>query len=415
MKRRDTATPALLRRINAGVLLDMLRTCDEMSVSELAARTDLSRPTVDAAVVELVRLGLAEESANGRDDAPPARRGRPARRFRFRADAGYVLGVDIGEEDVHVAVTNLNGEIVAERVRPVGVDFSRRRRLQAVRTTARTALAAAGVAAANLQVVVAGSPGIVDPRSGRVTFCRAMPEWSDFDLGAHLRQVFDCPVVVENDANLAAVGEAWRGVAHRCSNVVFFLLGTRIGAGLLVDGGLVRGHGGGAGELGFLDLWEDTRTTSGELAAASAEVVADLVGWGDRRPHRASLRRRDDQESLSWGVETRPVIEAALAGDRQARAALERFVAGAGYALVTMSLLLSPELIVIGGGTAADEVLIEPLRRLLDRLLGSRVATPPRLEASTLGARSVVLGAVRHALERVEARLLERSYEAASG
>ena len=410
MKRRDTATPALLRRINAGVVLDALRAHAEMSVSDLVGRTDLSRPTVDAAVVDLVRLGLATEADGELDASPSPRRGRPARRFRFRADAGHVLGVDIGEEDVHVAVTNLDGDIKAERSRTVRLESSRRQRLHAVRTTVRTALAAAGVLPADLLVAVAGTPGIVDPAAGRVVFCTAMPEWSDLDLAAELRQTFGCDVLVENDANLAAVGESWRGVAGRCHNVVFFLLGARIGAGLLVDGRLVRGHGGGAGELGFLDLWEESRTNRGEIATASAERVAALVGWGGRRPSRASLRPADDRENLSWGVETRPLIEAALAGDRRSRAALERFVASAGYALATVALLLSPELIVIGGGTAADEVLIGPLRDMLGQLVGRKVATPPRLEASTLGARAVVLGAVRHALESVESRLLERFY-----
>ena len=381
-----------------------------MSVSELAASTELSRPTADAAMVDLVRLGLAVEVDGDAAEASQRRRGRPARRFRFRADAGHVLGVDIGEEDVHVAVANLGGEIVAERARTVALDSSRRRRLTAVRAAVRSALSAVPTRSQALLVATAASPGIIDPESGRVSFCTAMPDWSDFDLAAPLRAWLGCPVLVENDANLAAVGETWCGVARECSNVVFFLLGSRIGAGLLVDGRLVRGHGGGAGELGFLDLWEESRTVRGDLARESANLVADLVGWGGRLPSRSSLRQPDDDASLSWGVEIRPVIESAVAGDRSARAALERFVASAGFGLVTMSFLLSPQLIVVGGGTAADEMLIEPLRAILDRLVRGKGALPSRLEASTLGTRAVVLGAVRHALEHVDSRLLESFY-----
>jgi predicted NBD/HSP70 family sugar kinase len=415
MQPPDTgATPALLRRINAGLILNLLRVADELSVSELTMRTDLSRPTVDAAIADLVRLGLVTESGASADGGSNRRRGRPARRFRFRATAGHVLGIDIGEDDVHVAVTDLRGGIVAERDRAVGVDFSRRRRLRAVQATVDRALAEAGIPADQLLAVAVASPGVVDPTSERVVFCTAMPDWSDFDLGAVLRPSFDCRVLVENDANLAAVGECWQGAARDCNDVIFFLLGSRVGAGVVVDGRLVRGHRGGAGELGFLDLWEQTRTIRGEVASGAADVVADLVGWGARRPSRGSLRQADDQASLSWGTETRPVIEAALSGDRPARAALERFLANAGYASATIALLLSPELIVVGGGTAADDVLVDPLRVLLGRLVRGRVATPPRLEASTLGARAVMLGAVRHALEDVESRLLETFYESAS-
>jgi predicted NBD/HSP70 family sugar kinase len=415
MQPRDTgATPALLRRLNAGLILNLLRAADELSVSELAMRTDLSRPTVDAAIMDLVRLGLVAESGADTARGSLRRRGRPARRYRFRATAGHVLGIDIGEEEVRVAVTDLRGSIVAERVRTVEVDLSRRRRLRAVLTAAHGALRAARIPAGHLLAVAAASPGVVDPATEQIVFCKAMPEWTDFDLGAVLRPAFDCRVLVENDANLAAVGECWQGVAQDCDDVLFFLLGTRIGAGIVVNGRLVRGHRGGAGELGFLDLWEETRTTRGEIAAGAADAVADLVGWGPRRPSRASLRQPDDRESLSWGTETRPVIEAALSNDHQARSALERFLANAGYASVTIALLLSPELIVVGGGTAADDVLIDPLRLLLERLVRGRVATPPRLEASTLGARAVMLGAVRHALEDVESRLLETFYASAS-
>jgi predicted NBD/HSP70 family sugar kinase len=408
MKRHDTATPALLRRINAGAVLDSLRAVGELSVSELVTRTDLSRPTVDAAVADLVRMGVAVE-ANGVPEATSRpRRGRPARRYRFRAEAGHLLGIDIAEETVQVVVANLSGALVAERSRPVGLDVSRRRRLQAVRAAARAALAQAEVRPADLVAVVAGSPGTVDTATGRISFCTAIPEWSGLDLAATLRAAFDCPVLVENDANLAAIGESWRGIAHGCRDVVFFLLGARTGAGLLSDGRLLRGHDGGAGELGFLDLWEESRTTRGELARNSADLVAELLGTGGRRPSRASLRRPEDRGSLSWGVETRPLIDGALAGDENARAGLERFVASAGYALVSMSLLLSPELFVIGGGTAADDVLVDPLRRILSRLLEGKAATPPRVEASTLGTRAVVLGAVRHGLDYVEPRLLDR-------
>ncbi|GAA2760296.1 ROK family protein [Actinopolymorpha rutila] len=408
MQVSDPATPALLRRINARTVLDTLRGTEvDWSVAEVATSTELSRPTVDAAMADLVRMGAVVE-ASGPASAPARpRRGRPARRFCFRAGAGHLLGVDVAEESVHAAVADLAGDLVAERTRGVDREAGRRCRLRVVRATVRAVLAAAGVRAGDVLTAVVGTPGTVDADAGRVRFCTALPEWSDLDLAASLRSAFGCPVLVENDANLAAVGEAWRGVAVGCRDIAFLLLGSRTGAGFVVDGRLLRGHGGGAGELGFLDLWEESRTARGDVARASAELVTEFVGWGSRRPSRHSLRRPEDRESLSWGVETRPLIDAASGGSREARAALERFVAGAGYALVTVALLVSPELVVIGGGTAADEVLVDPLRRITQRLLRGRIATPPRVAASALGERAVVLGAVRRGLDDVEPRLLD--------
>ncbi|MET9022969.1 ROK family protein [Actinopolymorpha sp. NPDC004070] len=413
MQVSDPATPALLRRINARTVLDTLRALHtpheepDLSVAEVATRTELSRPTVDAAMADLVRLGAVVEETGPASAPTRPRRGRPARRFRFRAAAGHLLGVDVAEESVHAVVADLAGDLVAERTRRVDRAAGRRLRLRVVRATVRAALSAPGVCAGDVLTAVVGTPGTVDAEAGRVRFCTALPEWSDLDLAASLRSAFGFPVLVENDANLAAVGEAWRGAAVGCRDIAFLLLGPRTGAGFVVDGRLLRGHGGGAGELGFLDLWEESRTARGDVARVSAELVAEFVGWGSRRPSRDSLRRPEDRERLSWGVETRPLIEAASGGSGEARAALERFLAGAGYGLVTVALLVSPELVVVGGGTAADEVLVDPLRRITHQLLRGRIATPPRVVASTLGERAVVLGAVRRGLDDVEPRLLD--------
>src|SRR3954451_19689551 len=105
------ATTRLLRRLNAERVLHALRETGPLRVTELVARTGLSRPTVDAVAADLVRLGWLEEIA-----AEPPRRGRPARSLAFRADAGYVAGLDIGELKVRAAVADLRGEIIGERV-----------------------------------------------------------------------------------------------------------------------------------------------------------------------------------------------------------------------------------------------------------------------------------------------------------
>ncbi|WP_460521437.1 ROK family protein [Flindersiella endophytica] len=328
------ATPPLLRRLNARLVLDTLRAADTMSVAELAAGTALSRPTVDAAVGDLSRLGLVCPADGGGQ-----RRGRPARRFRFRAEAAYVLGLDIRVEQVHVVLSDLDGTVVAEDIHPVAPDALRADRLRAVRTAADTALSGTGLSYVDFRCAGVATPGIVDAAQGRVRSCQTIPEWSDFDLAGELRRLLGCHVLVDNDANLGAIGECWRGVARGVASVVFFLAGKRFGAGLVLDQRLVRGHGGGAGELGF-------------------------------------LRSRE-------GGDTRNVI-------------------------ATVSLLLNPELIVVGyestttGESPAD--ILDDLRR---QLAQTKIVTPPRLELSTLGTGVVALGAVRHALDAVDAALLD--------
>src|SRR3954447_7594414 len=130
-----SATPRLLRRMNAQHVLDALRADGPRRVTELVASTGLSRPTVDAVADDLVRLGWVRESAA---DGP--RRGRPARVLEFRPDAGYVAGLDIGEVKVRATVADLSGSVVAERV----VEFQGAERLPLIRRLAAETIEAAG-------------------------------------------------------------------------------------------------------------------------------------------------------------------------------------------------------------------------------------------------------------------------------
>jgi predicted NBD/HSP70 family sugar kinase len=360
-----TATPRLLRRLNAQRVLDVLRDGDTQRVSELVERTGLSRPTVDAVADDLVRLGWVTEVA-----AELPRRGRPARSLAFRPDAGHVAALDIGEVKVRAAVADLRGDIVAERVRAFEGDD----RLPQIRAAARATLKAAGLAGRDLLAAGVSCTGAMDAATGRVIFSDVFP--SGFDLAGALRRTLGPAVVVENDCNLAVIGERWRGAALGVQDVICMLGGERIGAGIVVGGELLRGHAGAAGELQFLGNYADEEQGHG---------IAQLV-------------------RVLAGTDPEAVFEAAREGDPAALAVVERAANWAGLAIVTMSQVVNPELVVIGGGVAgAGEVLLEPLRRLVNE----RVPLPPRIEASPLGARGPLIGAIRHALDDLEPRLLD--------
>jgi predicted NBD/HSP70 family sugar kinase len=189
-------------------------------------------------------------------------------------------------------------------------------------------------------------------------------------------------VVIENDCNLAVIGERWRGVARGVEDVICVIGGERIGAGIVVGGKLLRGHAGAAGELWFLGTYAHE-----EQGRGIAQLVRVLAG-----------------------TEPEATFEAARNGDPAALRIVERAADWAGLAIVPMAQLINPELVVIGGGVAgAGDVLLEPLRRLVNE----RVPLPPRIEASPLGARGPLIGAIRYALDDLEPRLLDRLDEAA--
>jgi predicted NBD/HSP70 family sugar kinase len=359
------ATSRLLRRMNAQRVLDVLRADGPLRVTELVSRTGLSRPTVDAVADELVRLGWLSEVA-----AIEGARGRPARSLAFRAEAGFVVGVDIGEVKVRCAVADLLGRVVAERVR----EFDGAERLPVIRSE----VAAVAEEVDELLFACVGCTGAMDRARGTVLFSSVFPD--DFDLAGAIP--LDCPAVIENDCNLAVIAERWCGAGEGLEDLVCVLGGERIGAGIMVGGALMRGHEGAAGELAFLGAFEDEHGARG---------IGQLVG------------------ELS-GQAPEAVFAAAGAGDEAALEIVERAERWAGHGIVATAQLVNPEVVVIGGGVArAGEVLLAPLRERLQRM----VRRPPRLAASPLAERGPLLGAIRLALDELEPRLLEGLADAA--
>jgi predicted NBD/HSP70 family sugar kinase len=366
------ATSRLLRRINAQRLLDAVRAADApLRVTELVALTELSRPTVDAVADDLVRLGWLRETAAGTGG-----RGRPARVLEFCASAGYVAGLDIGERKVRVAVADLLGEIIAERVR----FFEEDDRLLVTRQTASATLKDARIKRGQLLSSCVGCTGPMNPTTGRVLFSDIFPE--NFDLAGAMARTLGRPIVVENDCNAAVIAERWCGAAAGLDDIVCVLAAERIGAGIMVGGQVLRGHAGVAGELAFLGQAEEDPDAHG---------ISQLV----------RLR--------SGGKDPADVFAAAAAGDREALALVENAERWAGPGIVMAAQIVNPEVVVISGGVArAGETLLAPLRRRLE----SSVRMPPRLVASPLADRGPLLGAIRLALDELEPRLLDGLDEA---
>ena len=231
-------------------------------------------------------------------------------------------------------------------------------------------------------------------REGRVVGGQEF--WGQFDLGLAeaLDSRFGWRVLLENDANLAALAEQWRGAARGVEDVAVMLAGERVGAGVLESGRLLRGHGGGFGELAFLSMVHGVGAPAGiaQLArewGAEAAARGGLAGLGGVRPE---------------DVSAEDVFAAAAEGDEAAQAVLDRIALVMARVVAILSTVFNPELVVIGGAVAGAA------SRLLPRLrteLPSLTATPARVEVSPLGGRAVTLGAVRRALDDVAARALD--------
>ncbi|MER0444372.1 ROK family transcriptional regulator [Streptomyces sp. Edi4] len=374
MGRLTGGDPSLLRRINSAVVLHALRGAESPTLTDLTRITGLSRPTVEGVVDGLMEAGLVVESAPEEGEA--RRQGRPARRFRFRAEAGHLLGIEIGPHRVAALLSGLDGRIFGAGSREVPESASADERLERVRVTVADVLRRARVARSSLRAVGVGSPGIVEA-DGTVRLGTALPEWTGLPLGERLRRSFRCPVLVENDANAAAVAEHWKGAAVDSDDMVFVMAGLSPGAGSLIGGRLHRGFGGAAGEIGALHLL-GRDVTPEKLLSTTDEPLHPL-----------------DEQAVAG------VFALARQGDARAGAAVERFLQRLVHDVAALVLALDPELVVVGGWAAGIEGVLQPLRVELARYC----LRPPRVVLSMLGEAAVATGALRLALDHVEEEL----------
>ncbi|SDM77710.1 Sugar kinase of the NBD/HSP70 family, may contain an N-terminal HTH domain [Cryobacterium flavum] len=356
------------RRRNSAACIGALRDHGVLTVSELASLTGLSRPTVESIVAEFETNGLVTHE----QQTTTAAKGRPARRVAFNASAGYVAGLDLGLHRVTVLVSDLAGTIVATALHDITTDITGSELLALAAATLKRALAE--LDASRLTAVTVCISGIVDA-SGRVLQSNVLPEWSGLDLAASLSEQLGCQVSVENDVNMAALGELHAGAAQNADDVVFIMVGHRVSAAIILGGALHRGRNFAAGEVGDLES----------------------TGWGYQDVHETSVL------GAFLGQSPEDVFAAAQVGDPDALELVTRFARRIIRGIAVVGLTVDPDLIVIGGGLSAGPVLLGALQTEL-ALLVTRSTQPP-LVSSALGRTGVALGGLVRALEVVSERL----------
>ncbi len=354
--------------------------------AELIEATGLSAPTVGSLVSHLIRKGLVRDLGPG-----PSRGGRRPFFMEFNARYGFVVGVALGPIRTQLAVADLRGERLAHQVMPTPAELDPKALLSQVAAAVRALLRKEGIPPERLLAVGAGAPAVVDRHRGPVVaLAPNLGGWSNVPMAALLRKALGVPVVVENDVNLAVLGERWRGAARGHDTCAFIHVGSGIGAGIVSEGALLRGHRFLAGEIGLMCmgpqyLGRDFGTRG------CLETLAGLDALGAR------AGRGEDAER---GVAE--IFEAARAGDAASRESIEEVAGLVGIAAANLSLVLDPSLIVLGGPLpAAGTLFVQQVRRTVDRI----VPGPTEIVVSTLGDEATLWGSLLVATSEVRERL----------
>jgi predicted NBD/HSP70 family sugar kinase len=389
---RQSRRPNPLRELSEQQILETIFHEGPITRPQLAERAALSKATVGAVVDRLEQAGVIRATG-------PLRglRGRSPIAYVVRENAGFVVGVDIGGTSIRAGAADIFGELICDEQQPTTKHGARAVSGQVMEIAGRT-VERARATHERLLAVGISTPGVVDQVSRRVTSLayNVSPD-GGLDPLAVLGDRLNVPVLIDNNVNLAAVGESWHGLARGVSTFAFVAVGAGVGMGVVIDGELVRGAHGAAGEIAYLpsssDPFDERHRLHGGL---EDEIGAEGI--------LAALRARREAGSQVPGS-AQDVFELAQAGDRDAQLVVAGVARQLGSAIASVIAVVDPELVVLGGGIGSNPSLLAPVRATVAELL----PLSARIETSTLGDKAALSGAIALALREARAHLFRRA------
>jgi predicted NBD/HSP70 family sugar kinase len=319
--------------------------------------------------------------------------------MEFNARHACIGGIDLGPTRTRLAVADLRGEPLAHDVIATPSRMAPETLLLRLADALRRLMREANLPPDRLIAVGAGAPGAVEFDDGIVTEAPNLRNWSRVPMREILERALGVPTIVENDVNLAILGERWRGAAKGHQNCVYITVGTGIGAGIIVEGVLHRGHHFMAGEIAFMCMGAQY-VDSGVVRCL--ESLASLKALADRSP---GSERRDPAEAVA------EMLAAAGNGDRAARKAVAEAAVLIGMAVANLAVVVDPSLVVLAGAMVTQsELLVQEVRRVVGRV----VPATPEIVVSALGKEAPLWGCLLVAGNEARVRLRQQLRQLAS-
>jgi predicted NBD/HSP70 family sugar kinase len=376
------------RRDGRSRLLAELASRGPVTRAELARATGLAPSTVTSLVAALLKEGLVHAG----ERPGPGGVGRPGQQICLGRKVGVVVGADLGRRHLKVAVADLSHAVLARTEVSKTSDQDAAGDIELIRQQFEATLAAAEVSRDEVLAVGMGLPGPVHT-SGEIGDSAILPGWIGVPAAKALEAALGVPVIVDNDANLGALGESRWGAGVGVRDLVFLKVATGIGAGLVIDGQVFRGAGNTAGEIGH--------------------TVIDPGGPVCRCGNRGCLEMYAGSAPILAAVQpTHPevtdlatVVERAEQGDGGCYRVVADAGRAIGSALATVCNIVNPARVIVGGTLGeAGETLLEPMRTAVRRGAVRSASQDVEIVKAALGGDAELMGAIALALERVEVR-----------
>nr|WP_198168145.1 ROK family transcriptional regulator [Herbidospora yilanensis] len=369
------------RIATTGEVLQLIRGGEATTRAEIGRVTALSRPAVTHRVNELLQRGLVVEDAEG-----PSTGGRPPVRLRFNAAGGVVAVASLGASRTQIALCDLAGDVIERTDLVIDVEEGPDAVLGLVMDTWEKLLEGRGP----LVGVGLGVPATVEYARGRTESARVMASWTGVEIPPRIAERFPVPVLVDNDVNVIAMGEH-RGVYPDQDDLLFVKVSTRIGAGVVSSGNIMRGALGAAGEIGHIPV----RDGGGVLCRCGNLDCVDSVASGTAILRTLRDRGRD--------VETLADVTALVRqGDAETMAVVRQAGRWLGEVIASAVNLLNPSVVVLGGDVAEMFMpLVSGVREVVYQRSTQLATRSLKIERSRLGPGAGITGCALLVIDRI--------------
>lgn len=386
-----------VKNLNKHAVVDLIRfTSGGISRIELSRQMNLTRAAITTIVADLQSAGLVREI----EAHYPS--GRRPIVLEINPEHGHVIGIDMGATHVTILIADFSAKVVREMDEPLDINDGPSICLSRIELLVKQILAEAGLTINDISAIGAGVPGPV-VEGGGVSGPPIMPGWDGYPIRIELETRFGVPVSLSNDAELGAIGEWAYGAGRGERNLAYIKVGTGIGAGLLLDGQILRGASGSAGEIGHITIDEN-----GPICSCGNRGCLEALAGGRAISNQAiqevknGLRTTLSEISPVSKIRSRDVIAAARRGDLVSQQIVSEAGVHLGTALASLVNLFNPSMVVVGGGVAQiGDLLLEPIRQTVHQRSLLPASRSVRITSALLGRRSSAMGAVVQALSIV--------------
>jgi predicted NBD/HSP70 family sugar kinase len=368
--------PRVTRQISQRAVFEGLLHRGPISRADLSKATGLSKQTISEVVDDFERRGWARPIGRTSGNI-----GRTAVLYELCPDSAYVVGVDLGGSKVTAAIANMSCATLLEMTEPTDSRGGGAILDQIARLAERLAREVKAHPSRLLCAAV-GTPGFVNKKTGTIELAPNVPGFDELEVGSLLKEKLGGHIIIENDVNLALLGEIWQGCARDAAHVAFLSFGTGVGLGLAANGRLIRGENGAAGEIGYLPIGGDA--FSPETRSQGA-LEYEIGAMGIMRRYRAAGGGADS---------VRGVFDFLASGDSHAERVIDETARTAALAAASVAALFDPQLVVVGGSIGSRPEFLQRLQTHVARC----APRPLDIRPSALQNRAGVVGALAVAL-----------------